>query len=107
MAAVLQMHIFELDVKAVACLCLGSTLTFLAPELSWVDDCDQQIPVSKSVGGNGPDAHLLKRLLVLLLGEMMGEGAAGVGGTAVATVVRESTDPAALTAGDGPLSMGA
>lgn len=42
---------------------------------------------------------------MLLLGEMMGEGAAGVGGTAVAAVVRESTDPAALTAGDEPLSM--
>ncbi len=52
----------------------------------------------------GQRAHLLNRLLVLLLGERMGEGAAGVGGTAVAAVARESTEPAALKAGDPPAS---
>lgn len=52
------------------------------------------------------NAHLLSRLLVLLLGEMTGEGPGGVGGTAVAIVNLESTDPAALGAGEGPRSSG-
>ena len=50
--------------------------------------------------------YLLKRLLVLLLGEMIGEGPGGVAGTCVECVKRESTDPAALGAGEGPLSSG-
>lgn len=43
---------------------------------------------------------------MLLLGEMTGEGPGGVDGTAVAIVSRESMDPAALGAGEGPCSSG-